>query len=173
MAEVYTFEERQTLLDEANNIIKQLIALNGDIEEYRNLLIDSESTAYLGYPNIETHVTALLPQLDYLRDQAVAVLNAVTLTYDNECRPTSRRQYTTCDVDADNGSSRGELTADAGDPFAVFDVNDVVEISNAEDSANDGEYTVYSRTDTVLTFTTTMSTDNLADTSITVTLKQR
>jgi len=173
MPVVMTFAERQGQIDEATSVLKDMIALNGEIESYRDTLIESLCQQYPDFAGIETAIAALLTQLDYLRDRAVEILGELTFTYDNEVRPTSWRNYYSVAVDAVYNTTKARLTAIGGTPFQVFDVGDIVEVTDAEDAANDGLYTVDARTDTTLDFTSNMAVDNAADTTLTVTLKSR
>ncbi|GAF95278.1 unnamed protein product, partial [marine sediment metagenome] len=76
--------------------------------------------------------------------------------------------YTSCDIDVNNGSGKGILTADGGTPFSVFSAGEKIVISNSE-NGNDGNYTIDSVGSTVLITTTVIAgTDNSDDTQIIV-----
>lgn len=78
--------------------------------------------------------------------------------------------YTSAAIVADNGSGQGTITANGGTPFSVFAAGDLVFVENAENSGNNGTYTVATRSDTVLTFTDRIGygfgSDNATDTAI-------
>lgn len=76
--------------------------------------------------------------------------------------------YTSAALVQDNGAGRGTITADGGTPYAGLVAGENIQLSGCEDAANNGIYTVYSATDTVITLTTTLPVANIADTSITI-----
>lgn len=76
--------------------------------------------------------------------------------------------YTSAALVQDDGSGRGTITADGGTPYAGLSAGERIELKNCEDAANDGEYTIYTVTDTVITLTIPLPDANAADTSITI-----
>lgn len=175
MARVYTFDERNILIDEISSVLDSMNSLNKDIKNYRDQLIDT--TMEGNAPDsviIETDIITILAELDQLRDRTVSMLNSLTFTYDNEMRPTAYRTCTAIAVTVDNGSSKGVLQANSADNwFDVFDAGDTLVITNSENS-NDGEYVVDTVDLDTLTFTTVLAgTNNADDEAITITLKDR
>lgn len=177
MATVYTFTEREGMLNESLRILQHLIRTHKTIERYRDELVESEAseTPWLG---IETATQAMLDQLDYMRDRIVEILGTdLNFTYEDEIYPVSTRDFSSVAIDVNNGSSKATLTANDGTPFYVFDAGDTIEISGAENPLHDGQYTVDSVTApgyVVMTLTTVMpSTDNAADTQMHIKLVAR
>jgi hypothetical protein len=82
--------------------------------------------------------------------------------------------FTSLNVDIDDGTGKGKITADGGTPFnaGVVSVGNLIRLTDAEDAKNNGVYTVQARTDTVLTFEKVIGlgygTDNAADTAMKV-----
>jgi len=70
--------------------------------------------------------------------------------------------YASCNINI-AGSS---FTAVGGDPYWIFDVGDQILVSNAEDAANDGVYTIAAVTPTVITTVGAPGANNLVDTEI-------
>lgn len=78
----------------------------------------------------------------------------------------------TLDIDADNGSSKAELTLNSGLWSTQFEAGSSIALIGAEESANDGTYVVdsVSADMTTLTLTTAATTDNASDEAIIVCL---
>lgn len=177
MATVYNFDEREAMIKEARAMLAQLLRIHKTIERHRDELIETEASEE-PWAQIELATQAMLTDLDYIRDRIVEILGTdLNFTYENEIYPVSTRDFSTIAVDVDNGASRGKLTSDGGTPFEVFDVADVVEISNAENPLHNGNYTVYSIStpnENEIVFTTVLpSTDNAADTQMHIRLVSR
>lgn len=76
--------------------------------------------------------------------------------------------YTSADVDVDDGSDGATITAIDGTPFANISVDDYVAITLSE-NGHEGIYKVTARTDTKLTFGENLpGTDNTTDTTISI-----
>ncbi len=78
--------------------------------------------------------------------------------------------YTSAALLDDNGSGQGTITADGGTPFSTLAAGGSITLSNAEDPANDGDYIIFSATDTVITLTTVLPTTNGDDTAVLITV---
>ena len=76
--------------------------------------------------------------------------------------------YTSADLTDDAGAGRGTILADGGTPFAGLVVGDRIELKNCEDAVNDGVYTIFTVTDTLITLTGPLPLTNVADTTITI-----
>ena len=86
--------------------------------------------------------------------------------YTNRVTVTRAGAYTSAALLDDNGAGQGTITADGGTPFSGLFVGEIIELENCENAANDGEYVIYSVTDTVITLTSVLSTTNADDTTI-------
>jgi len=75
--------------------------------------------------------------------------------------------FTSAAINDDSGSSRGAITLTGGTFVTTdFPVGAVVHIYNAEDAINEGVFTVYSITSTIMTLTEVLGVDNATDTTI-------
>ena len=76
--------------------------------------------------------------------------------------------YTSAEVDVDNESDRGAITASDGTPFSGFSADDYVAITLSE-NGHEGVFKIYGVTDTIMTLTETLpGTDNTTDTAISI-----
>ena len=76
--------------------------------------------------------------------------------------------YTSATLVDDAGAGRGTISADGGTPYALLSAGERIELKNCEDAANDGVYTIYTVTDTLITLTGPLPTSNADDTTITI-----
>lgn len=172
MARVYSWAERLQRLDEAADALSDLRA---QIVEARDFEIEARKTPFTP-SEMTTRMTGRLAGVTSMIDNSIeGPLDEVS---DNNSgvwqvvvRPAYVKDLDSIAVDA----TAGTLTANDGTPFSEFSDGDVVEISNAEDAMNNVQRTIDTggATDTVLTFTTTMPSDNTDDESLTVTLVSR
>ena len=170
MAIVYTIEEQ---LKYVNQWIRRLTAcsqlLTSAKTERENRIRGGDvPTAIAAAINLRGAVVE--SEIDQLAVDAAAIPFDV---FANVVKIGTPAAYTSCDV----GAAITGLTANGGTPFAVFTDGDVVELSNCEDSANDGEWAVAGNGGAggaTLLLTGGAGLDaNSTDESITVTLKER
>lgn len=117
---------------------------------------DDLTTKFSGETSINFEVTRPSMYAQYKYDTIVATSNPATYTLDftNNTSPT-----------------KDTITASTGTPFASVLPGDIVYIQNAATAVNDGYYTVFSATNTVLTLVATDSlTSDTSDTTATVTI---
>lgn len=70
--------------------------------------------------------------------------------------------YTSCNINI----GAQTFTANAGDPYAIFEAGDEIMVMDAEDAANDGAYTIATVTPTVITTVGAPGANNVNDTTI-------
>ena len=77
--------------------------------------------------------------------------------------------YTSCAIDVNNGSSKGTITATAGDWTTALAAGDYIALDSCENSDTDGIYKIDTVSALVITLTTILGgADNAADTALTV-----
>lgn len=109
------------------------------------------------------------------------LLDAVSTTYPPVVKVGMGSDFEAFVIDVDNDGASGHVSVDQGSgaaetPLDVFDANDIVGISKAEQSANNGRLKVSALVGggTGLTFTEDMTgTDNTEDTKLELRLKER
>jgi len=174
MANVLSHKERAAELRLIAGIVNDMIKWNTAVESYRDKMFDP--SVEQGFANLSTDVTAMLADLDTMRDRAVTQLNAVSLIYEELIIPYTTG-YTGCAIDVQDAgaSNRGKLTAAGGAPFTNYLAGDTIELSNCEDSDTDGEYVVHTvDSTTVLHVTTALGgADNATDTTLRIRITKR
>lgn len=179
MAHYLTPAERSVQLNDAMTMMNNLVRIHSNIER-----IEKEwREAGYNTANIDTAISGLLVELEDAVDVFVLFFNTANnfISWENAIRAKPHPQhipnygYAYATIDVDNGSGRATITAsNSAVAFSPYQANDIVEIVSCNDATNDGIYTVYSKTDSVLTLTTTMPGSDVAtDYEVEVILRDR
>lgn len=144
MARCYTESEIVALAEAAMDEQRAFIRYAKSMERY----VQDARESDVPESSIETRVTAMFAELSGQRTELAAKMNAILLTQP-ACEVSVGRPplLDTCKIiPLDGGGTLivPPTNAVSAAPFGVFDANDVVEITDAENSANKGVYIVSS-----------------------------
>ena len=166
MADVLSLREKISRIENAIDRLSDVRDMLENAQQERAALQrEGEVTT-----DIETILNTRLGHIETIADQIGTDLGNLTYTYDNLVQIGTPGNYLSASI----AHTAKTITAvGGGSPFGVFDAGDVLKLESAEDTENNGEWTVSTATGTVLTMTTNLGATNTEDKSIKISLKER
>jgi len=169
MATVYSIPELANITREVIRKSQRALSLLMDIESHKEAMFAAGELSDTIESTLQGELNVFGSQMTEVKDLADSVDG--TPVFPAEARINQRSGYASCAVDV---TGANHLTAVGGTPFSVFDDSDTVKISHAEDSDHNCTRAVTTAADTTLLLSTDLAgSDNAADTSIRVLLRDR